>query len=72
MKPKNITCGTKAVKQPMELIMAMAAVSYPGYAFLSQAPHTITERTKKPKATAEIILVKNHISLWTTKLCAIR
>jgi hypothetical protein len=50
----------------MELIMATLAVSYAGYDFLSQAPHTRMEIANRDKAAAETILVKNHISLWTT------
>jgi hypothetical protein len=63
MRTKEFTCGTKAVKQPMALTMAVGAVSYAGCDFLNQAAHTMTERAKKLKATAEMILVKNHISL---------
>ena len=50
----------------MELMMATLAVSYPGYFFLSQAPHTRIEMPNRDKAAVEMILVKNHISLSTT------
>jgi hypothetical protein len=46
-------------------MIAALAVSNPGKDFLNQAAHTIIEMQNKPKATAEIILVKNQISFCT-------
>ena len=60
---KLLTCGTKAVRQPIELMIAPLAVSYAGYAFLSQAPQTMIEIPNRERAVADTILVKNHISL---------
>ena len=49
----------------MELMMASLAVSKPGNVFFNQAAHTIIEMQKRLKATAEMILVKNHTSFCT-------
>ena len=51
------------MRHPIELMIAPLAVSNPGNVFLNQAPHTIMEIQKSPRATAEIIMVKNQISL---------
>ena len=54
-----------AVRHPIELMIAPLAVSKPGKDFFNQAAHTMIEKKKRPKATAEIILVKNQTSFWT-------
>jgi hypothetical protein len=59
------TCGTKAVKQPIELMMAPLAFSKPGKLVLSHTPHTSMAMPKNDKARAEMILVKNQTSFWT-------
>ena len=46
-------------------MLAALGYSKPGKVFLNQAAPTIMEIQKSPKATAEIIFVKNRISLCT-------
>ena len=53
------------MRHPIEWMIATLAFSKPGKAFLNQAAHTIMEIQKSPRATAEIILVKNQTSLCT-------
>lgn len=45
--------------------MAPLGVSKPGKLVLSHAPHIIIERTKRERARADTILVKNQTSFWT-------
>ena len=53
------------MRHPIELMIAPLAVSNPGKDFFNQAAHIIMEIQKSPRATAEIILVKNQTSLCT-------
>jgi hypothetical protein len=46
-------------------MIAPLAVSKPWKALLNEAAHTVTEIQKRPRATAEIILVKNQTSFCT-------
>ena len=59
------TWGTNAVIHPIEVIIAFLADSNPGKVFLDQVAHTIMEIQKNPRATAEMIFVKNHTSFCT-------
>jgi hypothetical protein len=59
-----LTWGTKAVKHPIELLIAMLAVTKVGKSRLSQAAHTMIDIQKSEMATLEIIFVKNQTSRW--------
>ena len=50
------------MKHPIELMIASLAFSKSGNAFLNQAAHKMMEIQKNPRATAEIIFVKNQTS----------
>jgi hypothetical protein len=50
LQPSDVTCGTNAVKQPRELMMAPLAVSNPEWCVLNQAPHIIIEIANNDKA----------------------
>ena len=54
------TCGTNAVKHPIEFTIATLAVSYPGKLRRSHAAQMMSASAKSPRASVEMILVKNH------------